>query len=282
MDVRAVTDLARMKASTIVGMTVILGIVIVLKEIPTLTQIVFGFGVGFVLSASTNTINDIMDLELDQFEKPERPLPRGDITMNQAWLFFGLETIIAFFFGIMLSVPAFLLTSFVALISVLYSLRLKNSLIFKNTLTAFGVASAFLVGVLATSKEIPVAVILFFLQIFITVVAFEIHKDIADTEGDAERGKITIPTRFGKDIAAIIAVVLYLGAFLLFQGILINSTSTIIIFLWIVDIIGTICGLFFLFPILKNQDAIIIHRSRKRIMALLGIFVITTISSFLG
>ena len=92
MDVRAVTDLARMKASTIVGMTVILGIVIVLKEIPPLIQILFGFGVGFILSASTNTINDIMDLELDRFEKPERPLPRGDITINQAWLFFGLET----------------------------------------------------------------------------------------------------------------------------------------------------------------------------------------------
>lgn len=282
MDTRAVTDLARMKASTIVGMTVILGAVIVLKEIPTLAQILFGFGVGFILSASTNTINDIMDLELDRFEKPERPLPRGDITIKQAWLFFGLETIIALFFGIMLSLPAFLLTSFVAIISVLYSLRLKNSLLFKNTLTAFGVASAFLVGALSTSKEIPIAVFFFFLQIFITVVAFEIHKDIADTEGDTERGKITIPTRFGKDRAAITAVVLYIGASLLFQGILINSTSTIIIFLWIVDIIGTICGLFFLFPILKNQDVVIIHRSRKRIMALLGIYVIATIGSFLG
>lgn len=282
MNTRAVADLARMKASTLVGMIVILGVIIVLKEIPTSDQILFGFGVGFFLSASTNTINDIMDLKLDRFEKPERPIPRGDITKKQAWLFFGLETFIALFFGIILSLPAFLLTSFVAIVSVLYSLRLKNSLFFKNTLTAFGVAAAVLVGALSTSKEIPIAVIFFFLQIFITVIAFEIHKDIADTEGDTEHGKITIPTRFGKDRAAIIAVVLYIGAFLLFQGILINSTSTIIIFLWIVDIIGTICGLFILLPILKHQDAETIHRSRKKIMGLLGIFVLATITSFLG
>jgi 4-hydroxybenzoate polyprenyltransferase len=138
------------------------------------------------------------------------------------------------------------------------------------------------VGVLSTNKEIPIAVIFFFLQIFITVVAFEIHKDIADTEGDNERGKITIPTRFGKDRAAIIAIILYIGAFLLFQGILINSTSTIIIFLWIVNIGGAICGLFFLLPILKHQDAETIHRSRKKIMGLLGILVLATIASFLG
>jgi geranylgeranylglycerol-phosphate geranylgeranyltransferase len=282
LELKAITDLARIKASTLVGMTVILGVVIVLKEIPTLAQILFGFGVGFILSASTNTINDIMDLELDRFEKPERPLPRGDITIKQAWLFFGIETIIALSFGLMLSLPAFLLTSFVAFISVLYSIRLKNNLLFKNTLTAFGIASAFLVGVLSTNKEIPIAFIFFFLQIFITVVAFEIHKDIADTEGDAERGKVTISTRFGKNNAAFIAFLLYIGAFLLFQGILFSSTSTLIIFLWIVNIIGTICGLFFLLPILKNQDAVVIHRSRKRIMALLGIFVLAIIASFLG
>lgn len=282
MDIRAVTDLARMKASTLVGMIVILGLVIVLKEIPSLNQIIFGFGVGFILSASTNTINDILDLELDRIEKPERPLPREDITLKQAWFVFGIETIIAFFLGFMLSIPAFLLTVFVALISVLYSFRLKNYLLFKNTLTAFGVASAFLVGVLSTNQEIPLAVIFFFLQIFITVVAFEIHKDIADTEGDADRGKVTIPTRFGKQFAAFIALTLYIGAFLLFQGILISSTSSLIVFLWIVDISGTICGIFFIYPILRHQDAMTIHRSRKRIMALLGIFVLATIASLLG
>ncbi|MFX0151755.1 MAG: UbiA family prenyltransferase [Candidatus Hodarchaeota archaeon] len=282
MDLRAVTDLARLKASVIVGMTVILGVVIIIKEIPRLDQIIFGFGVGFVLSASTNTINDILDYDLDRIEKPERPLPRGDITIKQALYIFGLETVIALFFGLMLTLHAFLLTVFVAFISVLYSLRLKNYLAFKNTLTAFGVASAFLVGALSTNKELPITIVLFFLQIFITVVAFEIHKDIADTEGDAELGKITVATRFGKRPAAIIAIILYFGAFFLFQGILINSTSAIIILLWIVNIIGTICGLIFLFPILKDQDVVTIHRSRKRIMGLLGIFVIAAIASFLG
>ncbi|MHA2305034.1 MAG: UbiA family prenyltransferase [Candidatus Hodarchaeales archaeon] len=281
MKVRAVSDLARMKASIIVGMTVILGTVAVLTDIPTLNLILFGFGVGFVLSASTNTINDIMDLDLDRIEKPNRPLPRKDISVNQAWGFFAAETIIAYICGFMLSLQAFFLTFIVSIISILYSIKLKNYFMFKNTLTAFGIASAFLVGAIATQQDMPSSVVLFFFLIFITVVAFEIHKDIADIEGDSQLGKKTIPTVIGLKFSAYLAVFLYLIGFLFFQGILISSKSTLIQILWVIDIIGIIGGFFILLPLIKNQDPIKIHQTRKRAMFLFAILVIAVIINFI-
>lgn len=281
MKVRAVTDLARLKASTIVGMTVILGMVAVITKVPSIDLILFGFGVGFILSASTNTINDIMDLKLDRLEKPNRPLPHEDITINEAWTIFVIESLIGYICGLMLSLSAFFLTILVSVTSILYSYKLKNILVFKNTLTAFGIASAFLVGAFGTQQELPFSVILFFLLIFIAVVAFEIHKDIADIEGDLQLGKQTVPTVIGLKKAAYFAVFLYLIGFLLFQGILLFSSSTLILLLWIIDILGITGGFYILLPLMKNQDPAKIHQTRKRTMALLGILVAAAIINFI-
>ena len=118
----------------------ILGQVVVLTDLAPFDLVVLGFLVGFILSASTNTINDIFDLELDRLEKPDRPLPQGDLSVSQATALFAVETILAILCGLLLTIAAFILTVLVAGISVLYSFRLKNYILFKNTLNAFGVA----------------------------------------------------------------------------------------------------------------------------------------------
>ena len=65
----------------------------------------------------------------------------------------------------------------------LYSWQLKNILLVKNILTSFGISSSLIVGVFATNPEtVSIEILLFFLLIFIVVVAFEMHKDIADVE----------------------------------------------------------------------------------------------------
>ncbi|MFX0087937.1 MAG: UbiA family prenyltransferase [Candidatus Hodarchaeota archaeon] len=280
MKLRAVSDLARLKASIITGMTVILGMVAVITRIPSLDQILFGFGVGLILSSSTNTVNDIMDLELDRIEKPNRPLPRKDITISEAWGIFIIESFIAYICGLMLGLPAFILTVLVSIISFLYSFKLKNIIVFKNTLTAFGVASAFLVGALGTQHELPTSVFLFFLLIFISVVAFEIHKDIADIEGDSQLGKQTLPTVVGLQKSAYIAVFLYIVGFIVFQGILLGSKSTLIPILWIIDVLGIVGGFYILLPLIKDQNPVKIHQTRKRTMALFAILVIAVIINF--
>ena len=280
MELSAITDLARVKASAIIGMVVVLGFVSVTKTFPSWDILILGSGTGFIVSASTNTINDILDLEIDKLEKPNRPLPEGRITISQAWYIFASETIFGLFLSFFLSLYSFALTGFVSIVSILYSFRLKNYFLFKNILTAFGIASAYLVGVFATGDSMQLPILLFFFQIMITVTAFELHKDIADIEGDLKYQKVTFATRFGAKKAAYIAVSFYIFAFLVFQGILLSSNSTLINYLWVVDIIGTLAGISFLIPILRNQDPETIHWSRKRIMSLLGVIVFATIITF--
>lgn len=281
IELSAITDLARLKASTIIGMVVVLGVVSVTKTLPSWDILILAIGTGFLVSASTNTINDILDLEIDKLEKPNRPLPEGRITIPQAWFLFASETIFGLILSFFLSIYSFILTGFVSIVSILYSFRLKNYFLFKNIITAFGIASAYLVGVFATIESIPLPILLFFFQIMITVTAFELHKDIADITGDLKYQKVTFATRFGAKKAAFIAVSLYIFAFVVFQGILLSSNTTLIIYLWVVDIIGIFAGFSFLIPILRSQDSETIHWSRKRIMALLGVYVIASIITFI-
>ena len=52
-----------------------------------LLTIVLGSACAALLNAANNTLNQIYDLEIDRINKPKRPLPVGDLTLRQAWIF---------------------------------------------------------------------------------------------------------------------------------------------------------------------------------------------------
>ncbi len=283
MELRAITDLARLKASIIVGLVVIFGMIIASTG-PTLgLGLIFGFLVGFFISASTNTINDIMDREIDFFEKPNRPIPRKGISVNEAKVLFSLETLLGLILAFYLSLYSFLLSASVAILSVLYSWQLKNILLVKNILTSFGISSALLVGVFATNPEkISIEILLFFLLIFIVVVTFEMHKDIADVEGDGKNEKNTIPVVFGTRKAAWVVISLYLLSFILYHGILFITGIPYPLLFWGVDVII----LLVLVPIFKlinqHNDIEYVHKTRKLTMGVLLLITVSLIVNFLA
>jgi len=49
--------------------------------------IVLGSACAAFLNAANNALNQIYDLEIDRINKPKRPLPAGDLTLRQAWIF---------------------------------------------------------------------------------------------------------------------------------------------------------------------------------------------------
>ncbi|HMC22480.1 MAG TPA: UbiA family prenyltransferase [Thermoanaerobaculia bacterium] len=49
--------------------------------------IVLGSVCAAFLNAANNALNQIYDLEIDRINKPKRPLPAGDLTLRQAWIF---------------------------------------------------------------------------------------------------------------------------------------------------------------------------------------------------
>ena len=283
MELRAITDLARLKASIMVGLVVIFGMIIASTD-PTLgLDLIFGFLVGFFISASTNTINDIMDREIDIFEKPNRPIPRKGVSVNEAKVLFSLETLLGLTLAFYLSLYSFLLSASVAILSVLYSWQLKNILLVKNILPSFGISSALLVGVFAINPEkVSIEILLFFLLIFIVVVTFEMHKDIADVEGDGKNEKKTIPVVFGTRKAALFVISLYLLSFILYHGILLITGIPFPLLFWGVDIII----LLVLVPIFKlvNQHGNVeyVHKTRKLTMGMLLLITVSLIVNFLA
>lgn len=115
--------------------------------ITAIADVAAGLGIGLMLAVATNiwdglaaslgdllllciatvglygggvVFNDIFDLEIDRVERPERPLPKGDIRVQQAvsWglVLFGLGIMAAF----LVNVTAGLLAIAIALLALLY------------------------------------------------------------------------------------------------------------------------------------------------------------------
>ncbi len=49
--------------------------------------VILGSACAAFLNAANNALNQIYDLEIDHINKPKRPLPAGDLTIRQAWIF---------------------------------------------------------------------------------------------------------------------------------------------------------------------------------------------------
>ncbi len=283
MELKAITDLARIKASTMVGLVVIFGMIISLKgSVPSL-NLFTGFLVGFLVSASTNTINDILDRDIDFFQKPNRPIPRKGISVKEATILFSLETLIGLLLALYLNLYSFLLSASVAILSVLYSWRLKNILLLKNIITSFGISSALLVGVFATSQNgVSIEIILFFLLIFIVVIAFEMQKDIADVEWDGKNKKNTVPVKFGTRKAAFVVISLYLLSTILYHGVLLISGNQIELFFWVTEVIILLMFIPLLKLITQHNDVEYVHKTRKLTMGGLLVITVSLIVNFLN
>lgn len=154
---------------------------------------------GVFLMAGANTINDVFDLEIDRINKPDRPLPSGLLTLRQAelWACFHFLAGIVLSLGIHLLAFGMVLGFTVCLI--LYSYRLKNTVLWGNFTVALISAMAFVFGGAAIGRIHTALIVGVFAFLF--HLAREIIKDLEDMEGDRAQGIITLPLRFGVQMA---------------------------------------------------------------------------------
>ncbi|STX29726.1 prenyltransferase [Legionella beliardensis] len=73
-------------------------------------------------------LNDALDAELDQIERPERPIPQHIISQKQAILFAIVLMLIGMIAAFLVNVTSGLLASAIALLSVFYDAYTKHSL----------------------------------------------------------------------------------------------------------------------------------------------------------
>ncbi len=166
---------------------------------------------GVAASAVVMVVNDIVDVYVDRVNAPWRPLPSGKVSLEAARTY-ALVIGIA---GLALSSMAGPLTvaSFIIVtgLGIAYNLYFKKTGLPGNVVVAGLVASPFAYASLALGR-LDTLTLIFAVMVFLSVLAREIVKGIADVEGDSRAGIKTLAVVAGPRAASRVAAALYLAA----------------------------------------------------------------------
>ncbi|MFX1410324.1 MAG: geranylgeranylglycerol-phosphate geranylgeranyltransferase [Promethearchaeota archaeon] len=208
------------------SLTVIIGILNTRTGIHLSTliiNIILGVLTYFFVAGSGMVINDYYDIEIDKINRPERPIPRGSITLNQAkLLFFGylligviISIIHSFIFE--LGFLNIIIAAFFGFIGWLYAAWGKKSGFFGNIIVSVSFSIGLIYGAVLNSSAIPLYIYFFFLTSFFLLLAREIIKGCEDIEGDKEQGVKTLAIQIGikkatycSMISTILAIVFFI------------------------------------------------------------------------
>lgn len=169
---------------------------------------VISYFVYFLIAAAGMVINDIFDLEVDRINKPNRPLPRGALTVKRAVEYTVALWTAGVALAFLISVASGVLALIFSGIGFLYAARVKVLGILGNFVVAFSFAFGYIYGSLITSMErgllrIPLMTLLFFITAFMVLQGREIIKGMEDIEGDKRRNAKTIACVYGLKRASI-------------------------------------------------------------------------------
>ncbi|HYA22443.1 MAG TPA: geranylgeranylglycerol-phosphate geranylgeranyltransferase [Thermoproteota archaeon] len=216
MNAGALFKIVRPADVFLLGTGVIVGYVISTGTLLISTELLAGAMSCGLYTAFAMVTNDIIDMEADKVNEPGRPIPSGKLIPKEALIYsfilLALGVLMAGFTGNIwfLSVP-----QVVALASVVYNLYLKRIGFLGNILVSTLVASSFIGGGLIAVGHIETYLMLFALMAFVGNLGREVHKGIADVEGDRSKGVMTIAVAYGVQKAKWLSVSLYTAAILL-------------------------------------------------------------------
>ncbi|RPI02217.1 MAG: hypothetical protein EHM64_14350 [Ignavibacteriae bacterium] len=158
---------------------------------------------GALVAAGANAINDAFDIEIDRINRPDRPLPRGVLTLRDARRMWLMVSIVAVAINLFLNISALLIVALSIFLLTYYSARLKRTVLIGNVVIASMTGMAFIYGgaVVARLERALVPALFAFLVNF----ARELLKDIEDMEGDRKENAVTLPIKYGTAPAIVLA-----------------------------------------------------------------------------
>ena len=176
---------------------------------------ILGFIIFFTVAGGTNTINDYFDIEADRVNRPNRPLPRGEISKKMALCYYallnGIALVLAGVIGVMtvngIWIP--LIVLFFEGIGFVYSWKAKASGLPGNIMV--GIASAvgfpFASLFLQTFSNVPGIIWYTMLGAAVLLTSREFVKGMQDVAGDQKFGVKTIANTMGYKSAMIFTIV---------------------------------------------------------------------------
>ncbi|NOY89158.1 MAG: UbiA family prenyltransferase [FCB group bacterium] len=181
-----------------------------------LTPAYYAVGVSalatFLVCASGNIINDMVDVEIDRINRPDRVLVKG--TLSKRYLF-----ILAILFDITAVAIAYTVNMEVTLLAVvaiallfIYNYHAKKIPVLGNVIIAFLAALTFITGGVAIDYDLafylPGPIIAALFAFFFHLVR-EMVKDVQDLQGDRQVGIKTLPQVIGVQKSLLIALGLF-------------------------------------------------------------------------
>ncbi|MCH8169845.1 MAG: geranylgeranylglycerol-phosphate geranylgeranyltransferase [Bacteroidetes bacterium] len=142
-----------------------------------------------------NIINDIFDIETDKLNRPERVLPKGELSKQTALVVYIMFVLLSGFISFYVNTAVFKIIIGTNIILFLYSFVLKRTILLSNVIVAAVVGSAFILGASAVDN-IKAGYIPFLFALLINF-GREIVKDMQDIKGDTAQGMKSFPSVFG-------------------------------------------------------------------------------------
>jgi len=151
------------------------------------------------MTSAACAINDYWDLDKDRIDHPDRPLPSGLLSLQQAWW----AAVILFGCALSAAVPLGLYPFILVAISIVllwnYSHLLTYSGIVGNVIVAAIVAALIFLGSLVAERPWAMLYPTWFL--FCYALAKEIIWDVHDAKGDRTQGIVTVANQWGDRVA---------------------------------------------------------------------------------
>ena len=162
--------------------------------------------VVMILTAAANSINDVVDLEIDKINCPSRPIPSKHVNKNVALLFSFILFVIGAILSLQLSSSAQFISIIIAIpLMIVYSTDLKSKPLIGNIAVSLIIGLSFLFCGAAFGNISPMwtpGLLAFGLTLI-----REIIKDIADYDGDHSARYNTYPIKYGINSAVKIVAI---------------------------------------------------------------------------
>ena len=214
MNGKGLLDLIRPANCAMIGFAVLVGAFVSKPSSIPYVQLGLGFLTGFFICAYSMAVNDIYDLEVDRVNRPDRPLPGGRVSVQEATMLSYVMLVVGMACSLLSLIPlAVIIVAAYAFLSWLYNSRAKKTGLPGNLIVASSLAIPFIYGGAVSGGSIGGSLLLMMaLTAFFSGVGREVVKGMADVEGDAKREVDSIARGRGPRTAALVGALFFLLA----------------------------------------------------------------------
>jgi geranylgeranylglycerol-phosphate geranylgeranyltransferase len=169
-------------------------------------EVLLLFVVVTLITAGGNVINDYFDIEIDRVNRPDRPIPSGQVQPPAARAYAATLFLAGILASLFTNELCIAIAVFNSLLLIGYAARLKRTPLVGNITVSYLAASIFLFGGALGGLSGFFHVMPFAVMTFFAMLSRELVKDAEDVEGDKASGAGTIPIRYGIPVTMVLAL----------------------------------------------------------------------------